>query len=435
MQKIGLFKATSLVVGNIVGSGLLMLPAAVGLYGALGLAGWALTSLGAIFLALIFARLSKNFPHNGGPYVYAKGAFGDFVGFQMAWSYWIGTWASNTALAITFSSYLSVFIPQLNTDPMLRFGVSLAAVWGITFLNISGVKNSMALQVTSTVLKIIPLIGIGVFGIFFIHTDNYVLNPSGLSNFSAISAATSLTLFAFLGLESATIPATHVENPEKTIPQATIIGTIISAIIYIGTMAVIMGILSNQELVNSPAPFAHAGKVIFGQWAEAIIAASAIVSVLGTLNGWILLQGQMPLAAAQDNLFPQIFKKTNKHHVPVYGLLISAVLMTLMLWMYHDASLTKQFASIVAFTTFAVLLPYLYSSAADMYYLMTDQYKFSYKQWIKACTTCFLGFAYAILIVVGTGQESVYLGMICLFLGFPVYAWMQRVRNGQTLDR
>ncbi len=436
-QKMGLFRSTSLVVGNIVGAGLLMLPASLGVYGTLGLIGWGLTSIGAIFLALIFARLSKKFPKTGGPYAYSKGAFGEFVGFQMAWSYWIGTWASNAALAIAFVSYLSVFIPELNNNMMLSFIVSFASVWSLTLLNISGVRNSMFIQVIATVLKIIPLVAIGIFGIFFINPENYTpINPSGQPIFTAITAAAALTLFSFLGLESATIPADNVKDPSKTIPRATIIGTLIATVIYIGTMAVIMGIIPSDELANSPAPFAYAGLLIFGGWAETVIAASAIIAVLGTLNGWILLQGQIPLAAAKDGLFPKAFKITNSGGTPVFGLIVSAGLMTVMLWMYHDASLTDQFTSIVAFTTFAVLLPYLYSSVADLFYLMTGKYEFTKEKLTKASIVSFLGLAYTILIVIGSGQESVYLGMICIFLGFPVYAWMKRKKdNGEKMDR
>lgn len=434
VQKMGLFRATSLVVGNIVGSGLLMLPASLGVYGTLGLLGWGLTAVGAIFLALIFARLSQKFPKTGGPYAYSKSAFGDFVGFQMAWSYWIGTWASNAALAIAFVSYLSVFFPVLQTNLIYSFSTAFGAVWLLTALNITGVRNTMFLQVVATLVKVIPLLAITLCGILFINPAHYTpINPSGEPFFPALMAAASLTLFSFLGLESATIPANNVQDPTKTIPRATVLGTLISAGIYIGTMAVLLGVMPAQELAQSPAPFAQVAFLLFGEWGEKMMAASGVIAILGTLNGWILIQGQVPLAAAQDDLFPKIFRVTTRAGTPVFGLIISAVLMTVMLWAYHQASLVEQFTNIVAFTTFAVLLPYLYSSVADLFYLMTGGYKLDKAGFARACIVSCLGIAYTILIVVGTGKESVYLGMICLFCGFPAYAWMKRTSHGDRL--
>lgn len=424
---LGIWRATSLVTGNIVGVGLFMLPAALGIYGSVGLLGWILTSLGSICLALIFARLAHAYPKIGGPYAYSREAFGDFVGFQMAWSYWVGTWASNAAIATALVSYLSVFYPELSTNAPLAFGVAMGTVWLFTGINIMGVKAAGTVQLLTTILKILPLAIIGIFGLPQINLDHFLpINPSGMPFWTALSSAAALTLFSFLGLESATIPAEDVENPEITIPRATIMGTLLAAVIYIGTMIVILGMLAPAELSQSLAPFADAAEHIFGPAAKPFVAAAAIISALGTLNGWILVQGQMPVAAARDGLFPAFFDKHTKNGSPYLALLVSSVLMSCMLYMNYEAGLVEQFTSIVAFTTFAVLLPYLYSTVAELYLLFTQPQTMSRGKLIRVSLIALLAFLYTIVITIGAGESAVYMGMIFIFSGFPFYVWMKK---------
>ncbi|MBP6985053.1 MAG: amino acid permease [Alphaproteobacteria bacterium] len=424
---LGIWRATSLVTGNIVGVGLFMLPASLGVFGTVGLLGWLLTAAGSICLALVFARLSHAFPKIGGPYAYSREAFGDFVGFQMAWSYWVGTWASNAAIAIAFVSYLSFFWPELNQNTSVSFLFSLATVWLFTIINIIGVQAAGTIQLITTILKVAPLAIIVLFGMPYIQADHFLpINPSEMPFWTAISTAAALTLFSFVGLESATIPAEDVENPEKTIPRATILGTLLAAVIYISTMVVILGMLSPQELSQSTAPFADAATRIFGDIAGPLFACAAIFSTLGTLNGWILLQGQMPVAAARDKLFPSFFDKHTRNGSPYMALIISSSLMSAMLYMNYEAGLVEQFTAIVSFTSFAILLPYLYSTVAELYIMMTQPHHMSKAKFIRTITIALLAFCYTILITIGAGENAVYTGMIFIFSGFPFYVWMKR---------
>lgn len=249
---LGLWRATSLVVGNIVGSGILMLPASLGLYGSLGLVGWGITTVGAICVALVFSRLARRIPEIGGPYAYAHKAFGDFIGFQMAWSYWVGLWAGNAAIATAFVSYLTVFWPVLGHDMTLGFSVAAGSIWGFTILNAISLRLAGSFQLIATVVKVLPLAAIGIFGFFYIDLNNFAtFNPSGQPIFTALGSTLALTLFAFLGIESATVPAEDVINPKKTIPRATILGTLIAAGIYTWVMVVMLGLISPLELAQS----------------------------------------------------------------------------------------------------------------------------------------------------------------------------------------
>ena len=430
---LGLWRATSLVTGNIVGAGLLMLPASLGIYGVTGLLGWILTTLGSILLAIVFAKLAKRDPSAGGPYAYSRRAFGDFIGFQMAWSYWIGNWASTAGLGTAFVSYLSVFFPELKSNMPLSFGVGAVVIWLLTSINISGIRNAGIVQLITTILKIVPLAAIALFGIFFIDPSHFeVINPSQEPFLKAIGTVAALTLFSFLGIESATIPANDVKDPQTTIPRATVMGTVIAAVIYLWTFAVILGLISPENLAKSNAPFAEAAGIIFGSWATPLISIVAMIAIFGTLNGWTLIQAQVPKAAADDGLFPKLFAKTNKKGTPYISLLISGVLMTIMLLLSSNESLIDQFSTIAIVSTFAVLLPYLYSSLAELYFLATIKFQGTKSQFIRSLLVTLLAFGFTIIITAGAGQDAVFMGMIFLFSGFPFYVWMKARNSRET---
>jgi len=297
-RSMGLWMATALVVGNMIGSGIFLLPASLAAEaGPVSMIGWAFTGAGAILLALVFANLGRALPRTGGPYAYAKRAFGDFVGFQTAWGYWIAVWAGNAAIAVAFVGYLAVFWPAAGTDKLLGALVGIALIWLLTATNILGAREGGAVQLITTVLKFVPLAIIGVVGLFFIDGGNYQpFSPHG-SSVSLLSTTAALTLWAFIGLESATVPADEVKDPERTIPRATIIGTVLATLLYIVATVSIMGIIPTDQLAASTSPFADAAAQIFGGGWDKVIALVAMVSTFGALNGWILLQGRVPLAA------------------------------------------------------------------------------------------------------------------------------------------
>ncbi|MBL4643142.1 MAG: amino acid permease, partial [Flavobacteriaceae bacterium] len=263
-KKIGLITTTSLVVGNMIGAGIFLLPSSLGEFGSISLLGWIFTATGAIILAKIFSNFSKIIINkSGGPYTYSKAGFGDFIGFLVAWGYWISVWISNAAIAIAIIGALSFFFPILETNSIIAVTVGLSMIWFFTWINTKGVKTSGKVQVVTTVLKLVPLIFVIVIGGFFFSLDNFPeFNLTGESNFATFPVVAALTLYAFLGIESASIPAENVENPEKIIPKATMLGTIISTCIYIFGTIVLFGILPVDILQNSAAPFAEAGKII-----------------------------------------------------------------------------------------------------------------------------------------------------------------------------
>jgi len=255
-RSMGLWMATALVVGNMIGSGIFLLPASLaGTAGPISLLGWLFTGAGAILLALVFANLGRALPRTGGPYAYAKRAFGDFAGFWTAWGYWIAVWAGNAAIAVAFVSYLTVFWPQVGANNLLGALVGIALIWLLTATNVLGTRESGMVQLVTTVLKFVPLAIIGLVGLFFIDGGNYEpFAPNGAS-ISLLSTTAALTLWAFIGLESATVPADEVKDPERTIPRATILGTVLATLLYLVATAAIMGIVPTEQLAGSTSPF------------------------------------------------------------------------------------------------------------------------------------------------------------------------------------
>ena len=424
-NKIGLWTSTSLVVGNMIGAGIFLMPATLAAYGGISLLGWVFASIGALLLAKVFSHLSKLMPlADGGPYAYSRKGFGDFAGFLVAWGYWISVWCTNATIAVALVSALSTFFPILATNSVCAVLTGLGAIWLLTWVNALGVVTSGRVQLITTILKLLPLVVVAIGGLFFIRLRNFVpFNTSGTSVFSAITTTAALTFFAFLGLECATIPSGSVANPEKTIPRATMLGTIIATLVYIlGTISV-MGIIPANILQHSVTPFADAAVRMWGSSAQYWISAGVAVAAFGALNGWILIQGQVPAAIAKDKLFPPIFQKENKKGVPVSGIVIGSILVSIVMTMNYTHSLVEQFKFLILLTTITVLVPYLFSTAAYVIITLENKYLRT-KGIVQTVALASLAFAYSLWAVAGSGQETVYWGFILMLAGIPFYVWI-----------
>jgi basic amino acid/polyamine antiporter, APA family len=425
VKKIGLWILVALVSGNMIGSGIFLLPSNLAKLGSISLLSWVFTMFGALALALVFSRLSTQYPKTGGPYAYSKLGLGRFIGFQTAYNYWIAIWVGNAALVVAAIGYLRLFFPLL-ADPIWACGTSIVIVWILTFVNIHGVKSAGVIQLISTVLKLLPLFFIAIVGWFYIHPAFYMkyfnVSAPHRSSFSVISSGAALTFWAFIGLESATVPADSVKNPRINIPLATIIGTLIAAVVYIASSAVIMGMMPATQLQHSTFPFALAGKIILGPWGGYLVSIGAIISCLGCLNGWILLQGQIPMATADDNLFPKIFAQRNKAGVPAKGLIISSALITVLLLLTASQALVTQFKMIILLATLASLIPYFYTATAELILLRLAPISKA-KRWMHIVIAVIAGI-FAFWGSFSAGEDIVYFGTMLLLASVPLYAWV-----------
>ena len=420
MKKIGLTTSTALIAGNMIGSGIFLLPATLAALGGISFLGWACSTAGAFLLVLLFRGLSELFPNVvGGPYAYTRAVLGDFFGFLVGWGYWISVWCTNAAIAVAFVGYLTVFIPQIAHNPYLAISFGLGALWLFSILNFRDIVFVGQIQKVSTVLKIFPLLLIGFVGLFYVDWSLLRFdNLSGESGFKAISQATTLTLFAYLGIETASITSHKINHSSDTVGRAGIIGFCLTAVVYILCSLVIFGLISTSKLSQSTAPFVEASAVFLGAYAQKFVAFAALIATLGALNGWILIQGQIAYALAQDNMFPSFFKKLNKSQAPYLGIVISSTLASILLLTKFSDSLIDVFSFMMNLSTLSALTPYLLSAVSLFLYVRHKKGKVLVLQLVAIFSGLF-----CLWMMYGVGLETVFLGAVLLFLGVFLYVF------------
>ena len=420
---LGLWTAIALVVGNMIGSGLFLLPSALASYGAAALLGWGISIVGALALAVVFARLGQRNPRRGGPYAFAHQAFGPAAGFVVAWSYWISTWCGNAAIAIAFAGYFGALVPATTSTPLRAAATALVALWVCTLANLAGVRSAGRVQLVTATLKLLPLAAIAFVGIWSIEPAALQpFNRSGGNPWSVAIATAALTLWAFLGLESATIPAEDVGNPRRTIPRATLIGTTIAACATLVACMVVVALVPEATLTTSSAPFADAAAQLWGAQAGSLFAAAAAIACFGALNGWVLVQGQVPLAAADDGVFPALFARRDANGTPVSGLAVGSLMATILIVANYQQSLVGLFTFSILVSTGATLVPYLFCSAAEWRLSSMDR-TIGARDGRPLAGFAVLFSAAALL---GTGLEALGWGAALLLAGVPVYLWQRR---------
>ncbi|AXH37321.1 amino acid permease [Humibacter sp. BT305] len=423
-KKLGLPGASALVVGSVIGTGVFGLPAALATFGTISIVAFVLVTIGALALAIVFGWLSKRVPGSGGPYLYARDAFGELAGFLNAWSYWITAWAGNAAIVVALTGYVEVFV---NTDHEVIWSIVIAAagLWIPVVVNLLGLRSMGGAQVVFTVLKIVPLAVIALLGLLFIDPSNFgPFNSSGTDGWTALAGAGAVALFAYLGIETASVAAGRVRDPNRNVPRATVYGTLACGVVYIlGTLAV-FGTVSNTDLRASTAPFSDAANAILGgSWAGQIVAIVAVVSGLGCLVGWTLIVGEMPYAAAKDGMFPRVFI-VQRRGMPVVGILTSTVLATLLTILAYT-SFEQVFTMVVLLTVFTSVVPFLFSAAAQLYWLLTRGRTIAWPHLIRDTVVSILALAFTFWALLGTGAEAAFYGVIAFLLGIPLYIWMK----------
>jgi arginine:agmatine antiporter len=424
-KSLGVAACTAIVVGNMVGSGFYLSPAAVAPYGNLAIIAWLVMGFGAICLGLSFARLARLAPDTGGPYAYTRIAYGDFAGFLICWGYWISIWTSLPVIAIAFAGAVMKLIPGIQNRPMAAI-LTLGAIWGVVLVNLRGVKTAGLFSEVTTYAKLLPFGAVALLGLLYINPSRFAdFNPSGASLIDSGAALAPLTMFAYLGLESATVPAGDVHDPRRTIPLASILGISIAALLYVlGTVAV-MGVLPREELQHSVAPFSDAARVMWGEWGAAAISLAVILSSIGALNGWTLLMGQVPMAAAQDGLFPSFFGRLSSRGVPAIGIIISAALTTALVLVQAAGSpgFAAFYKLVVGLSTMAAVIPYAFCALASglVAWRVADVQPMP-----RPAIVEIIGFIFAVFTLYGCGAEPVLYGVVLLVLGIPVFVWQRR---------
>jgi APA family basic amino acid/polyamine antiporter len=376
---LGLPQSTALVMGSIIGVGIFSLPYAIASYGPISLVAMGAATVGAVALAFMFSVMSRRIPASGGPYAYARAAFGNGFGFSQAWLYWITAWAGNAAIAVGWVFYVQQFV---NKGGATAGGIAIAltGLWIPALVNLSGVRNTGVFQLWTTVLKFVPLALMATVGLLFISGGNFTpWNTSGDTNLSAIGGAMAICLFSYLGVETAAVAAGKVRDPERNVGRATVYGTLASAVVYLLSLVAVFGILPASALAldkNQASYSAAANSIVGGSWLGYIVAAAVIVSGIGALNGWTLIVAEMPLAAAKDGLFPRVFGNLSSRKVPAFGIVTSTALASVAVVIsYLGTHGATVFTTLVLMTGITAAIPYAASALAQLKWRMMDREK------------------------------------------------------------
>ncbi len=431
-----LWPATALVTGTIVGAGIFTQPTFLAQFGPISLVGFGITALGSVMLALVFASLARRTPDVGGPYAFARHGFGDFVGFQSAWTYWIGAWVGIGAIASSLVVYMGVLIPAVVENRLISAAVAVGAIALLTVINTRGVVAGGMTSLILTILKVVPLALIGTLGFIAFDAANLgEFSASELPTLEVLTSVMAYTLFSFIGIEAATVPAGDVHEPDKTIPRATLIGTLAAAAVYLLSTAAVFGAVPNADLQTTDAAFSLAAENMFGEWAGTAVAAVAVVSCLGAMNGLILLSGQIPMAAEFDGLAPKAFGRLNIRHAPSLGLLISGVLASsLLLLEYTGGSLGDAVAQLVLVSAVATMVSYAFSAAAELKWLLLDRGKVPVGHFARKLAVAVIATLFTIFAFYGGGAQDIYWLFMLIMIGVPLYVYIlwRRKRHGET---
>lgn len=413
-RALGFWALLALCVGNMVGSGIYLLPATLAPLGYNQLLGWLITIGGALCLAIVFARLGAKLPRAGGPYAYADAAFGSLAGFVTAWSYWVMTWVGNGAIAVAVVSNLSLIFPAIAKTQGLPAILAVSCVWLLTLVNIAGVRAAGRVQEVTTVLKLLPLIALVLLAIWLIVSGAPRAPDPGVTiNSGTIAAAAGLTFWGFLGLESGTVPADKVENPQRNVPRATLYGVALTGLVYFGISLAFALFMPVKEAAASPAPVADLLGRYFGSGIAWVVALFAAISAFGALNGWILVQGEMPWAMARGGVFPRWFGVESARGTPLRGHLLSSTLLSALTLLNYQKGMGKLFEFIASVSLAAGLLAYLMSALAALRLLPGDR---------RLGLTAMVAAAFSVWAEWGLGFEAMAYGAVLIAAGLPVYA-------------
>lgn len=424
-NKIGFWSVVALVIGSQVGTGIFMLPSSLASYGQLGLLGWFISGFGAITLGCVFSWLCSAFPETGGPHVYVKHAFGTSSAFYTGWTYWMISWVSTTAVIVTCIGYLS---PLLGIEGKIAYLIlELALLLVILWLNLRGLEVAGKAEFFLTLLKFIPLFILPICAFTQFDYNNIVMSEQAATMpvGKVLAHVTMLTLWGFIGLETATTPAGSVENPTYTIPRAIIFGTIGVALLYIMNSAGIMGMIPAGELAESKAAYSEAAKRLWGGNWHLVISFIAGIICIGTLNAWVITSGQISLGLAEDNLLPNIFKIRNKAHAPAGALLVSNIGIIPLLVMTANDNLAQQVLDIVDISVTAFVFVYLICVISYLKLMINGACKFSIG---KFCIGL-VSFAFCIWIISQTALATLLIASLFTISGIPMRMYIRTQRS------
>lgn len=409
-------------MGNMIGSGVFLLPASLAPYGWNAVLGWVATIAGTLVLAWVLAALTRARPLAGDPTGFVEDAFGELPAFCVSWIYAASVWTAVASIAVAAVSYLSSFLPAIGTTALAPAICAIALVWVMTVINLRGVRAAGNFQILTVLLKLMPLIAVIVVAGIALGSGAGALRsfePAEI-NGSGLGGAAALTLFALLGFECASLAAARVENPEVNVPRATMWGTALTGLLYLLVCSAVSLMLPEAEAASSPAPLAAFVAHFWSPLAASLVAAFAVVSCIGAINGWVLLQGELPRTMAARRLLPRWLAKTDAAGTPVRALVVSSVVTTLCLLLTATRSMQGIYEFLLLLSTSTALWLYLAVALAA---------------WRLKVARGFavVGALYAVWTLWGAGLEASAWSLVLMAAGLPLYWWARR-QNRSTGD-
>lgn len=427
VRDLTLFGTVALVAGNMLGTSLYTLPASVAsVAGPIGIVSWVITAAGFLLLALLYAQLGPRYPRTGGPYVFAREAFGEYAGFQTVWMYWLSAVVGNAAIVTGAVGYAVTFSPTLAESRLLQFVLAQGVLWILCAVNILGVKQSARVQKSIILINIVPLVLLSLALFKFNPANFHPFTPKG--TWTPVAAGSALMVWAYAGVESATVPAEEMQAPQRTIRLGTLIGYGLATLIFLLSAIAVIGALPNDVIASSPRPLELAVRETLGAWPAVAVSIAAVGASIGVLNGWILMAGRIPFSAAQDGLFFSAFARIHpRFGTPYVALIVGCAISSIMLTLYFipGSTLLSVFNFTVLLANLGTLFPYLYNSAAALMLARRDRERFTVREQSRTSILALACFAFLMWTTWGVGAQIVFWGFLVLLMGTPLYIWFK----------
>ena len=432
-KKMSLMQLTVIVSVNMMGSGIIMLPTNMAQVGAISLLSWIVTALGSMAIAYGFAQAGVLNQRSGGMSAYAEEAYGKSGFFIVFYLYFLSLAIGNVAIAISAVGYLASFMPWLASTPLATCIGVIALIWLTTVANFGGPKVTGRIGAVTVWGVIIPVAGLSIIGWFWFSKATFAAawNPHGLSLLEGMGSSIALTLWAFLGMELAAQNSAAVENPKRNVPLACLLGTLGAAVIYVLSTTVIQGIVPNAELANSTGPFGLAYAKMFNPTIGSIIMALAIMACLGSLLGWQFTISQTGKSAAEDRMFPAFFAKVSENGAPIAGMIVMAIVQSLMALSTISPTLSEQFSALVNLAVVTNVIPYIIALSALI--VMMQKAGVAESTYRRNVAVVVVAMLYSTFAIYASGASAVLGGTVVMALGFVIYGFLApRFELGKT---
>ncbi|MCR5869474.1 amino acid permease [Sphingomonas sp. J344] len=411
----GMWTATAMVVGGMIGAGIFQLPAYIAPYGWIAVIAWIISIAGVMAIGYVMAMLSRQTPEQTSAVAVTGAVLGPTTGALVGWSYWISNWTAVAAIAGSAVGYLGALEPWFVASPVNSAIATAGLIWLFTLTNMAGARLAGQIQVATTVLKLLPLIFVIGIVLWLAGSEraSAPVWPGTGPGYGGLTAAVTLTLFPLVGFEAAGLVAERVRDPGRNILRATMIGTALVGLLYVVVGTGIAFNLPADKVAGSTAPFTLFVETYLGSGAGKFVAVFAAISAIGALNCWVLVQGELPLGMTRAGLLPAWFGRVNAKDAPVVGLLLASILATLLVASTADRSLSKAMEFAILLTTSSALWFYLAICVAGLVRRV-------------ALIPAALALPFCLWALWGAGTEASAWSLALMLTALPLYRWARR---------